>query len=332
MADPDARAATIAFASDLIRSLVANTRELFEDDQMEAELPYLERLFLEKVEAAIRTEPRPNERSVVMLPPADGALGAAAAVKDEPAGEEEEGCEARARPRAAVDRMLYPSGVVPRIDNVMSHGNLGCEVNLARFAERVGNVVYEPKRHAALSLYLMRPKGTVQLYASGKLVCTGCRSEEDSRACARKCEALARSIGCRANLDAFRVSNIFASCDVDFDIKLGHLAAAYGLEYNPERSAKLTWHRSNPPIALEITAKGHVGLSGTTREQELSAAFEQVYPALKAHSMPRAAVALTTPAAGWQLQGGGGAQQIAPAHTEPVHAALMCDVSVKGEP
>lgn len=321
-----ADAASLAFANSLIQSLVANTRELFEDDQMEAELPYLERLFLEKMEAALRTEPLPNERSIVLVSSAAGAATMAVSVKDEPDGEEDEEPTALARPPVVVDRMLYPSGVVPRIDNVMSHANLGCEVNLALFASRVNNVIYEPKRHSALSLYFRRPKGTVQLYASGKLVCTGCRSEEDSRACARKCAALARSIGCKVQLDAFRVSNIFASCDVDFDIKLEHLGAAYGLEYNPERSAKLTWHRSNPSVVLEITSKGHIGLSGTSRAQELSTAFEQAYPALKAYSKPRVTPARTAPAAG----GSGGAQ--------PLHSlggavgAAVSAVNVKHEP
>jgi len=183
--------------------------------------------------------------------------------------------------------MLYPSGVVPRVDNVMSHANLGCPVDLKRFARRVGNVVFDPKRHSALTIYFRRPRGTVQLYASGKAVCTGCKSEEDSRLCIRKCAALARRIGCSPNLHAFRVTNIFASCETGFDIKLAHLARAHDLEYNTERSAKLTWHRANPTVVFEVTSKGHVGISGTTRVQELSTAFEQAFPAFRAFGIPR---------------------------------------------
>jgi transcription initiation factor TFIID TATA-box-binding protein len=288
----DPSESTRVFARALIASLLASTREMFEDDQMEAELPYLERLFLEKVEATLRAqpvkqepvkqEPVKQEESSVVVPAAP-----AFAVKAEGADGEDGAAVAPAEPPAAVDRMLHPSGIVPRIDNVMSNGNLGCAVDLRAFAERVGNVVYEPKRHAALSLYLRRPRGTIQLYASGKAVCTGCRSEADARACMRKLAKLARRVGCKAHLAAFRVTNIFGACDADFDIKLAHLASAYNIEYNPERSSKLTWHQSNPSVVLEITSKGHVGLSGTTRTQELSTAFEQVFPLLKAFSMPK---------------------------------------------
>jgi transcription initiation factor TFIID TATA-box-binding protein len=253
---------------------------------MEAELPYLELLFIEKMQAALCEHPSTAaERSIVCV------CSAAPPVEVKAEDVEEEGDAAGAPAYLVpVDRMLYPSGVVPRIDNVMSHANLGCPVDLKRFARRVGNVVFDPKRHSALTIYFRRPKGTVQLYASGKAVCTGCKSEEASRMCIRKCTALVRRIGCSPNLHAFRVTNIFASCDTGFDIKLAHLARAHDLEYNTERSAKLTWHRADPTIVFEITSKGHVGLSGTTRVQELSTAFEQAYPALQAFGIPRDAV------------------------------------------
>ena len=148
------RDASIAFANTLIKTLLAHARELFEDDQMEAELPYLERLFLEKVNATLRAEPLPGERSIVAL-----AAGSATAVdvKDEPNGEDEGDADmvAHAVPSLAVDRMLHPSGIVPRLDNVMSHANLGCAIDLRAFAQRVGNVIYEPKRHSALSLHCL---------------------------------------------------------------------------------------------------------------------------------------------------------------------------------
>ncbi|KAJ1633263.1 hypothetical protein T492DRAFT_982525 [Pavlovales sp. CCMP2436] len=286
----DTSASTRAFAKALIGSLLASTREMFEEEQMEAELPYLQRLFLEKVEATLCAPPVKQEEGSVVAPEAATAVKA-----EEGADGEDVAAVAPAEPPATVDRMLHPSGIVPRIDNVMSNGNLGCAVDLHAFAERVGNVVYEPKRHAALSLYLRRPKGTIQLYASGKAVCTGCRSEADARACMRKLAKLARRVGCKAHLAAFRVTNIFGACDADFDIKLAHLANAYNIEYNPERSAKLTWHQSNPSVVLEITSKGHVGLSGTTRTQDLSTTFEQVFPLLKAFSKERENTTFTAP-------------------------------------
>ena len=83
------------------------------------------------------------------------------------------------------------------------------------------------------------------------------------------------------------MTNIFASCETGFDIKLAHLARAHDLEYNTERSAKLTWHRANPTVVFEVTSKGHVGISGTTRVQELSTAFEQAFPAFRAFGIPR---------------------------------------------
>jgi transcription initiation factor TFIID TATA-box-binding protein len=276
--EPDA---TGALARALIESVISATRDMFEQEEMSSDLPILERLFLEKLEAAMRAGPGADgERTVILA----SAGPAGAGIKEEAAAEEDEAAPATAAP-PVVDRMLHPSGIVPRIDNVMSRADLGCAVNLHLFAERVGNVVYEPRRHSALNIYFRRPKGIAQLYESGKVVCTGCRSEEDSRTCIRKCAALARRIGCSPALREFRVTNIFASCDARFNIRLAHLASAYQIEYNPERSAKLTWRRANPSVVLEISSKGHVMLSGTARTQDLSTAFEQAYPVLVSYRL-----------------------------------------------
>lgn len=278
-----AHAAGLPFAQVLIDAVVAGCTQAFEDEGMGAELPVLHRLFLDKM-AATLSAPGATERRVLTAasgvgPAADG--GRAAADDDDRAADV----------AGPVDRLLHPSGIVPRVDNVMAHANLGCQVELAQVARGALNVVYVPTRHAALSMYFLRPKGAVQLYASGKLVCTGARSEADAGTIARKCAAIVKRLGCEgANLQAFKVTNMFASCELSFELRLSHLAQALGAEaeYNPERAPKLTWHRrAEPPVVFEISAKGHVGLSGTTREADFSTALEGAFPTLRAYALAR---------------------------------------------
>ena len=48
------------------------------------------------------------------------------------------------------------------------------------------NAEYNPKRFAAVIMRLRDPKTTALIFASGKMVCTGAKTEEDSNRAARK--------------------------------------------------------------------------------------------------------------------------------------------------
>jgi len=48
------------------------------------------------------------------------------------------------------------------------------------------NAEYNPKRFAAVIIRLRDPKTTALIFASGKMVCTGAKSENESLLAARK--------------------------------------------------------------------------------------------------------------------------------------------------
>lgn len=48
------------------------------------------------------------------------------------------------------------------------------------------NAEYNPKRFAAVIMRIREPRTTALIFSSGKMVCTGAKSEEDSRLAARK--------------------------------------------------------------------------------------------------------------------------------------------------
>ncbi|CAF4813816.1 unnamed protein product [Rotaria sp. Silwood2] len=51
---------------------------------------------------------------------------------------------------------------------------------------QVRNAEYNPKRFAAVIMRIRRPRTTALIFASGKMVCTGAKSEEDSLEAARR--------------------------------------------------------------------------------------------------------------------------------------------------
>ena len=65
----------------------------------------------------------------------------------------------------------------------MASVNLGCKIDLHKIALKVDNV--ELKRKKAF-MRIRRPATTAIIHGSGKMICTGATSEEDSKLSARK--------------------------------------------------------------------------------------------------------------------------------------------------
>ncbi|KAF3781194.1 TATA-box-binding protein [Nymphaea thermarum] len=79
-----------------------------------------------------------------------------------------------------VDLSKHPSGIVPTLQNIVSTVNLDCKLDLKAIALQARNAEYNPK---ACNL---EPKTTALIFASGKMVCTGAKSEQQSKLAARK--------------------------------------------------------------------------------------------------------------------------------------------------
>jgi len=183
-----------------------------------------------------------------------------------------------------VDRTRHPSGIIPTIQNVVSTVNLGVKIDLKSIAMRARNAEYNPRRFAAVVLRIRDPKSTALLFHSGKMVVTGCKSEEASRLAARK---YARIIQKVSGLDGvrfteFKIQNMVASTDVRFPIRLEALAGEHDdfSTYEPELFPGLIYRMLTPKVALLIFVSGKVVLTGGKSREQLIEAFEYIYPVL----------------------------------------------------
>jgi transcription initiation factor TFIID TATA-box-binding protein len=101
--------------------------------------------------------------------------------------------------------------------------------------------MYEPtssfsQRFAAVIMRIRDPKTTALIFASGKMVVTGAKSEDDSRLASRKYARIVQKLGFDAKFSEFKIQNIVGSCDVKFPIRLEGLAYSHGQfsSYEPE--------------------------------------------------------------------------------------------------
>jgi transcription initiation factor TFIID TATA-box-binding protein len=66
-----------------------------------------------------------------------------------------------------------------KIQNIVASASLGGMIDLEKAASTLGKTMYEPEQFPGLIYRMDEPKVVILLFASGKLVCTGAKKEQD---------------------------------------------------------------------------------------------------------------------------------------------------------
>lgn len=174
------------------------------------------------------------------------------------------------------------SGIVPTLQNIVATVNLDCRLDLKTIALHARNAEYNPKRFAAVIMRIREPKTTALIFASGKMVVTGAKSEDDSRLASRKYARIIQKLGFNARFTDFKIQNIVGSCDIKFPIRLEGLASRHHhfSSYEPELFPGLIYRMIKPKIVLLIFVSGKIVLTGAKVREEIYTAFEMIYPVL----------------------------------------------------
>ncbi|XP_004601822.2 TATA box-binding protein-like 2 [Sorex araneus] len=186
-------------------------------------------------------------------------------------------------PMTPMNAVSECSGMMPQLQNIVSTVNLACILDLKKIALHAKNAEYNPKRFAAVIMRIREPRTTALIFSSGKMVCTGAKSEEESRLAARKYARVVQKLGFPARFMDFKIQNMVASCDMRFSIRLEGLVLTHRQfsSYEPELFPGLIYRMVKPRIVLLIFVSGKVVLTGAKECSEIYEAFENIYPILK---------------------------------------------------
>uniref|UniRef100_A0A6U5ACA7 TATA-box-binding protein n=2 Tax=Hemiselmis andersenii TaxID=464988 RepID=A0A6U5ACA7_HEMAN len=173
--------------------------------------------------------------------------------------------------------------ITPDLQNIVATINLQTPLELKKIAMSARNAEYNPKRFAAVIMRIREPKTTALVFASGKMVVTGAKSEEKSRLAARKYARIIQKIGFEARFTDFKIQNIVGSCDVKFPIRLERLSVAHGgfCSYEPELFPGLIYRMLVPKVVLLIFVSGKIVLTGAKDKKDIYEAFRQIYKTLQ---------------------------------------------------
>ncbi|WWC87472.1 TATA-box-binding protein [Kwoniella dendrophila CBS 6074] len=183
---------------------------------------------------------------------------------------------------SSVPEITSVQGLVPTLQNIVATVNLECRLDLKTIALHARNAEYNPKRFAAVVMRIRDPKTTALIFASGKMVVTGAKSEDDSRLASRKYARIIQKLGFDAKFAEFKIQNIVGSCDVKFPIRLEGLAFSHGAfsSYEPELFPGLIYRMMKPKVVLLIFVSGKIVLTGAKVREEIYMAFNQIYSVL----------------------------------------------------
>lgn len=172
--------------------------------------------------------------------------------------------------------------IEPLIQNIISTFRVGCKLDLKEMSYKARNSEYNPKRFNGLIMRIREPRTTALIFASGKIVCTGAKTEAASKLAARKYARIIQKLGYDVKFLEFKVQNVVGSADIQQTVDLNMLDNFHKsfCNYEPEIFPNLIYRMMKPEVVLLIYASGKLVLTGAKTIDQVYEAFKNIYPIL----------------------------------------------------
>lgn len=170
------------------------------------------------------------------------------------------------------------------IQNVVSTATFGCRVDLVSLAWRYSGK-YVPKSFAACQLRIDYPKTTALVFASGKIVCAGARSESMSRLALYVYMRMICKIHPTARLRGVKIQNIVGSGLLNSMVRLRelHQANFSKVQYDPDIFPGARISLSINEMHASVFLSGKVIISGGKNREDMKKSWYEVYEICKHH-------------------------------------------------
>ncbi|GAB1319302.1 TATA-box-binding protein isoform X2 [Madurella fahalii] len=180
-----------------------------------------------------------------------------------------------------------PEWPLPRLQNVVATVNLDCRLDLKLISQQARNVEYNRNKFHALVMRIREPRTTTLVFASGKLVITGAKSEEQARLAGRRHARAIQKCGFQTRFKDFKVQNFVGSASCGFYVRLEgfHMETLQFSQYEAEIFPGLIYKMVNPRLTCLVFANGKVVLTGAKKEEDVFEAFTNLYPMLLDYKM-----------------------------------------------
>ncbi|RLI42039.1 TATA box-binding protein [Candidatus Bathyarchaeota archaeon] len=169
------------------------------------------------------------------------------------------------------------------IENVVASATLNQKVDLNAVVKGYPGVEYRPEQFPGLVFRLKRPKTATLIFNSGKMVCTGAKSEKKAkRAVMKVIKELKKGGIIIIGKPELKIQNIVASASLGGMIDLEKAAYSLGKTmYEPEQFPGLIYRMSEPKVVILLFASGKLVCTGAKREQDVYDAVHKLHEMLE---------------------------------------------------
>jgi len=168
------------------------------------------------------------------------------------------------------------------IENVVASVVFNQSFDLDEIAATMPNVEFDPERFPGLVYRLKSPKTATLVFNTGKMVCTGAKSEKEARRAVHKIVKLVNEAGINmSRKPIITVQNIVASANLGAELNLE--LAAMRLEntlYEPEQFPGLIYRMRDPKVVILLFGSGKLVITGAKFEPQIQEAAEKAFDRL----------------------------------------------------
>ena len=177
-----------------------------------------------------------------------------------------------------------------KIVNVVASGSLEHGIDI-RAVNRIFPVTeYDPSKFPGLVFRLKKPKTSSLLFSSGKIICTGGKSERTAASAIQKIVRTLKKQGIVIKgIPTIKIQNIVASLDLGGRISLLDLYVRSGREgsamYEPDQFPGLIYRMKEPRVVLLLFSTGKAVCTGAKNEEDVYRATEKIRQILEKHKV-----------------------------------------------
>jgi transcription initiation factor TFIID TATA-box-binding protein len=173
------------------------------------------------------------------------------------------------------------------VENVVATASLDQKLDLITIMKVFRNVEYRPKKFPGLVFRLKRPKTATLIFSTGKMVCTGAKSDKLAHSAIRKVvkELKSNGIIILGKPEIF-VQNIVATANLHTYIDLE--AAADILDnvmYEPEQFPALIYRMADPKVVILVFSSGKLVCTGAKSAEMVGEAIMKLYRILDEYGL-----------------------------------------------
>jgi len=179
------------------------------------------------------------------------------------------------------------------IENIVASATVKHRMELNAVVRAFPDAEYRPGRFPGLVFRLKKPRTSTLIFGSGKMICTGARSEKEAERALRKLVKVLKEGGILImGKPEIRIVNVVATVNLGGSVDLSELYESERgmrgrITYEPEQFPGLIYRMDSPRAVFLIFSSGKLVCTGARKEEDVHQAAIKLHRKLEDKNLIR---------------------------------------------